>query len=165
MLVCCTQVQEASGSVNKIYGVTGLLKKVTMHLAKGNYCSFARSAIQIPQLKKAIVTAVASEVRYECQKLCTTTVGAKSMLRNTSPDGLKTFSWADLSSELQDRAPVFMSVLAASVKRPRRQHPEKVLQRSIGFAAAILLHQRNQFMCRVQCVNSLLLHAGHAGKN
>ena len=59
---------------------------------------------------------------------------------------------------------MFVAILEASVKRPRRQHPESVSQRSIGLAAAVLLHERNQFMCAVQCVISLLLHAGHAGK-
>ena len=62
-------MEEASSSVNKIYRVTGLVKRVTMHLAKGNYYSFARSAMLIPPLKKALVNEIASEVRDECQKL------------------------------------------------------------------------------------------------
>lgn len=166
LLSCCfcTQVEEASGSVNKIYRVTGLVKRATMHLAKGNYYSFARNAMLIPPLKKALVNVIASEVRDECQKLCTTISDRKSMLRKTSPDDLKTFSWSNLSSELHNRAPVFVAILEASVKRPRHQHPESVSQRSIGLAAAVLLHERNQFMCAVQSVISLLLHAGHAAK-
>ena len=135
-----------------------------MHLAKGNYYSFARRAMLIPPLKKALVNAIASEVRDECQKLCTTIADRKSILRKTSPDDLKTFSWSNLSSELHNRAPVFVAILEASVKRPRSQHPDSMSQRSIGLAAAVLLRERNQFMCAVQCVISLLLHAGHASK-
>lgn len=135
-----------------------------MHLAKGNYYSFARSAMLIPPLKKALVNAIASEVRDECQKLCTTIADRKPMLRKTSPDDLKTFSWSNLSSELRNRAPVFVAILEASVKCPCGQHPDSMSQRFIGLAAAVLLHERNQFMCAVQCVISLLLHAGHVAK-
>ena len=87
-----------------------------MYLAKGNYYSFARSAMLIPPLKKALVNGIASEVCDECQKLCTTIADRKSMLQKTSPDDLKKFSWSNLSSELHNRAPVFVAILEASVK-------------------------------------------------
>ena len=148
----------------KIYRVPSAVKKVTTSLVKGNYATFARNALKHPQLKRAIVSVVAAEVRRECQKMCTATEGQTSVLKRTSASEIKRFNWDDVIDELNKKAPVFSAILEASVKRFRKQHPKKVIQRSIGFAAAILLRERNKFMCAAQCVNSILLHAGHASK-
>ena len=115
-------------------------------------------------VKRTIVSVVAAEVRRECQKMCTATEGQTSVLKRTSASEIKIFNWDDVIDELNKQAPVFSAILEASVKRFRKQHPKKVIQRSIGFAAAILLRERNKFMCAAQCVNSILLHAGHASK-
>ena len=151
-------------SEKKVYRVSSAMKKVTMYLTKGSYSAFARNAVKIPKLKTALVAAVAALVRKECQDLCTTANGLTSVLRNTSPGKLKEFSWKKVLDELGRKAPVFCTVLNASVNRFRKQHPKKVLQRSVAFAACILLRERNKFMCAAQCVISVLLHAGHASK-
>ena len=148
----------------KIYRVTSAMKMVTTSLAKGNYVTFARNTMKLPQLKNAIVSAVAAEVRRECQQMCAVTEGQASVLRQTSANEMKELNWRDVTEELNKKAPVFCTILEASVKRFRKQHPKKTTQRSIGFAAAILLRERNKFMCAAQCVNSILLHAGHASK-
>lgn len=140
------------------------LKTATTSLAKGNYVTFARNALKHPQLKGSIVTAVAAEVRRECQIMCSDTDGQTSVLKRTSANELKRFNWSDVMSELNKQAPVFTTILEASVKRFRKQHPKKTTERSVAFAASILLRERNKFMCTAQCVNSLLLHAGHASK-
>ena len=147
----------------KIYRVTSAMKTVTISLAKGNYVTFARNSLKHPQLKNAIVSAVAAEVRRECQQMCTTG-DQTSVLRQTSASEMKKFNWGTVTDELNKQAPVFCTILEASVKRFRKQHPKKTTQRSVGFAAAILLRERNKFMCAAQCVNSILLHAGHASK-
>lgn len=151
-------------SEKKVYRVSSAMKKVTMYLTKGSYSAFACNAVKIPKLKTALVAAVAALVRKECQDLCTTTDGLTSVLRNTSPGNLKKFSWKEVLDELERKAPVLYAVLNASVSRFRKQHPKKVSQRSVAFAACILLRQRNKFMCAAQCVISVLLHAGHASK-
>ncbi len=141
-----------------------MLKRVTMDMANGRYTYFARRAMKIPELQKAIVAAIGTEVRTECQNLCTTTEKQQSVLRKTSAVDLKQFNWDTVVDELRSRAPVLYTILGESVHRYRRQHPKEVSQRSIGFAAAILLRERNKFMCAAQCVNSVVLHAGHASK-
>lgn len=135
-----------------------------MHLAKGNYHSFAIIAMKIPRLKKEMIKAVAAEVRQECQALCSTLPGKKSVLRRTSADDLKTFQFSKVVDELSDRAPAFITMLDASVKRYRKQHTRNAIIPSIGFAAAVLLRERNNLMCAAQCVNSILFHQGHASK-
>lgn len=152
------------GEHKKVYRVGSSLKSLLTDVAKGNYHSFARKAMKIEVLKRPIVAAVCSEVRQECQKLCTTICGKTSVLRDTSPTHLKQFSWKELCHELEDRSAIFFEVLQAAVKRQRKQHSQKSTQQSIGFAASILLHERNQFMCAPQCINSVILHTGHASK-
>ena len=132
-----------------------------MHLAKGNYYSFA---IKIPRLKKELIKAVAAEVRHECQALCSTLPGKKSVLRRTSAANLKTFQFSKVVDELCEQAPAFSAVLVASVKRYQKQHTRDAIIPSIGFAAAVLLHERNNLMCAAQSVNSILFHQGHTSK-
>ena len=52
-------------SEKKVYRVPSTMKKVTMCLTRGSYSTFARSAVKIPQLKTALVAAVAGLVRNE----------------------------------------------------------------------------------------------------
>ena len=47
-----------------------------MDLTKGNFFSFAKKALTIPRLKKAIVEAVSREVTQECINLCPTKKGS-----------------------------------------------------------------------------------------
>lgn len=125
-----------------IYRVTSAMKVVTTYLAKGNYVTFARSTMKHPQLKNAIVSAVAAEVRRECQLLCTTK-GQTSVFRHTSSNQIKKFNWGDVMDELNKWTSVFCTILQASVKCFRKQHPKEMTQRTIGFAAAILRRERN----------------------
>lgn len=67
-------------SEKKVYRVPSTMKKVTMCLTRGSYSTFARSAVKIPQLKTALVAAVAGLVRNECQDLCSTTNGLTSVV-------------------------------------------------------------------------------------
>ncbi len=84
----------------RVYRVSSMLKRVTMDIAYGRFSYFARNAMKIPELKKAIVVAVGSEVRSECQKLCTTSPNQLSTLRKTSAADMKQFNWESVLDEL-----------------------------------------------------------------
>ncbi len=124
------QVNVVQGSDRSIYRVTSSLKKASLSLVRGNFATFARLAMAIPQLKCANVTAVACDVRKKCTKLYTTS-GQASLLRKTSTDELKNFSWSALSEELKRRAPVFLSVLQAAVNNYGNS-TQKQLQRDLS---------------------------------
>ena len=100
---------------------------VITSLAKGNYVTFARSTMKHLQLENTIISAVAAEVRHECQQLCTTK-GQTLVFRHTSANE---FNWGDVMDELNKRAPVFCTILEASVKHFRKQHLKKTTQRSL----------------------------------
>lgn len=63
--------------VRKTYNVqSSILKKATTYLAKGNYRSFSIIAMRVSRSKKEMIKAVATEVRQECQALCSTLPGS-----------------------------------------------------------------------------------------
>jgi hypothetical protein len=78
-MIYFVQVETSQGEANtirKTYAVkSSNVKKVTMHLAKGNYHSFSITAMRIPRLKKEMIKAVAAEVRQERQALCSISPG------------------------------------------------------------------------------------------
>ena len=73
-----------------------------------------------------------------------------------------TFSWQNIINELSRRAPVLHAVLSATVER--RGHNQMRIAPRVGMAVAILMRERNQFMCAAQTLTSIVLHANHAGK-
>ena len=93
---------------------------------------------------------------------------AKSVLRQTSVEALKIFSWHNVLKELQQLAPTLYAVLkgCTDVKHLKRNlcggsvNSEMIL----GFCASILLRHRNIHMNAVQHLISLILNTGHSGK-
>ena len=69
------------------------------------------------------------------------------------------FKWETLWLELCLKAPLLLKLLQHAFPS-KRQLPKLVL----CTIAAILSKQRNQKMCCVQAMNSIVLQAGHAGK-
>lgn len=118
---------------------------------------------------------VTTVVDRECQQLCKKKPA--SVLRVKSIDQLKSFSWDAVITELKKRAPTLLSILIAaaqSTRHPRRQsEPRRKKsnpvhrpwrQSVVCMAAAVLLKERNQQMCKPQSIVSTLLYAGHASK-
>jgi hypothetical protein len=83
-----------------------------------------------------------------------------------SVDELKSFSWRQVILELRLKAPTFLTILQAvgECHQPRRKRRQKARNSVVGMAAAILLKERNQHMCKPQTVLSTVLYAGRASK-
>ena len=154
------QVEVVSGSKGTIREVASKYKLVVTALVNGAANSFAKKALSLPRLRHAIIEEVKRLVKKECQSLCSTLPEKRSILRDTRPAHLMTFSWQNIISELSCRAPVLHTVLSATVER--RGH-NRIAPR-VGMAVAILMRERNQFMCAAQTLISIVLHASHAGK-
>ena len=84
-----------------------------------------------------------------------------SILCNQSSDALNTFTWGKLHDELAERAPLLLTLLemCTHTRKPRINR-----QAVIGLCAVILLKFRFSKMSLVQKIVSLILYAGHAGK-
>ena len=85
----------------------------------------------------------------------------KSLLQDHSANNLTSFSWDALLLELHASAPLLMSVLlgCTHTKKPRANRKSV-----IGMCVALLLKNRRDKMSLVQKLISLILYAGHSGK-
>ena len=156
------QVEVGSGSKATIRTVASKYKPVVTALVNGAANTFAKKALSLPKLRHAITEEVKRLVKKECKSLCTTLPEKRSILRDTRPAHLTTFSWQNIITKLSFRAPMLHAVLSATVER--RSHDQTRIAPRVGMAVAILMRERNQFMCAAQTLVSIVLHASHAGK-
>lgn len=112
----------------------------------------ARKLYSIDSLKCGLQKCVLKELDDECKKLCQ--VKSKSVLRNTSPKNLESFSFKRIIEELQMYAPLLLETLT-SVKNRTNQNRHAV-------AAAIILKNRNIHMSAFHHVVSQILDHGGA---
>ena len=89
-------------------------------------------------------------------------VDVHSILRNSSPDVVQTFDWKDFITELEQHAPVFLTMLRGCIG-PKKQ-PKYNEDAILGICAAILLKYQSQRMNLIQRLLSLILYSGHAEK-
>ena len=84
-----------------------------------------------------------------------------SVLSSQSVTDLWEFTWEKLLHELKVNAPILLSILRECTKT-RRPRPNQ--NAVIGMCAVILLKHRFKKMSLVQRILSLILYAGHSGK-
>lgn len=140
----------------------------------------ARACLTLPAVQSEALRQTIAAVKRECMQLCQLKPRS-SVLRVKSADELKSFSWKGVIQELRLTAPTFLAILQAAAQsfRPRaprapkvvqkkKGRPSKHLQRArdsvVGMAAAVLLKERNQQMCKPQAIVSTILYAAHAAK-
>ena len=133
----------------------------------------ARTCLALPGVKAEALKQVITSVKLECRHLCQVKP-RPSVLRVRSVDVLKYFSWKGVIRELKRKAPTFLAILqaAAQSNRPRiaarggkrSKHIHQARENVVGMAAAVLLKERNQHMCKLQTIVGILLYAGHASK-
>lgn len=153
------QVQVHYQKKARNYNLTPSRKKVGKAVARGSKKAVIRECIKDPLMHKYTIQILGRQLRIELASLCSE--AANSILRKQSPDALYGFSWGKLHDELQARAPTFLSLLemCTYTRKPRRNR-----MGVIGMCAALLLKYRFGKMSLVQRVVSLLLYAGHSGK-
>ena len=109
------------------------------------------------------------DIQKEMTLLCSQ--NSNSILRWSLFEDIKQFSWEKISDELQQVTPTLYAVLrgCTNVKRRVRsiQHHEKEISRNkviLRVCTSILLHHKKMHMNALQHIISLVLNAGHSGK-
>ena len=136
-----------------------LRRKMGLALARGSYKALINSCYEDPGIRSIILNKIGRHLEKEMKKMCSKKV--TSMLRSSSPEALKTFKWADLITELNKHAPVLVSILHACTQTRTFKSNRAA---TIGFCAAVLLKYRVPEMSLVQKLISLIMRAGHCGK-
>lgn len=112
-----------------------------------------------PTTKKYIVEKVGRVARSELISLCS--VKVSSIMLQQTEDVYDNFTWEKIYSELEINAPVLLSIFESCTETRTRRSNRKAV---IGMCAAILLKHRFFKMSLVQRIISLILYAGHSGK-
>ena len=141
------------------YTLTPNRKKVGKAIARGSKKAVVNECMKDSIMRKYIVQMVGQQLRSELVSMCSE--AANSILRNQSAEVLSEFSWGKLYDELEARAPTFLSLfeMCTHTRKPRRNR-----MGVIGMCAVLIMKYRFAKMSLVQKIVSLLLYAGHSGK-
>lgn len=103
-------------------------------------------------LKKKMCRVLSSEIKSMCSNK------VNSILRSTKCAVLKNFKWSQLIHELKVNAPLLYCILNACVGTSVNR------EAVICMCCSIILSSCFKRMCLVQKIISLILYAGHTGK-
>lgn len=137
------------------------LKPYAKRLGRGSLRSMALHAVKDPLTRPAIIEGVTNMINKELKTMCSRSFD--SILREKSQVAMEHFRWESVWGEPLQSAPVLMAILQGSIVRRKSVELPRRAKPVLSMCASMLLKFRNPQMCYLQCVVSLLLHAGHAG--
>ena len=141
------------------YHLTPSRKTVGRAVARGSKKQVVSECMKDPKMKMYTIELMGRQLRNELISLCSN--ATNSTLQNQSADALREFTWGKLHSELEARAPTLLSLLQMCTHTRKPRHNRIAV---IGMCVALLLKLRFHKMCLIQKILSLLLYAGHSGK-
>lgn len=143
----------------RIYRLTPHRKRIGKAVARGSKKAMVEECFKDPVMKKYLVETVGRIVRSELIAMCS--VKVSSILLEQSEDVYGDFIWDKIHAEMEVNTPVLLSIFQACTHTRRPRINRKAV---IGMCAAILLKYRFFKMSLVQRIISLILYAGHSGK-
>lgn len=124
--------------------------------ARGNKKAAVANCFKCPVSRGFLVKHMQSLIHKELRYLCSDRLN--SVLRTSK---IEEFSWDGLLDELRKHAPLYFAIMQGCTRtRTARKNQDSV----IGMCTAILLKHKFNKMCAAQKMISLILYAGHAGK-
>ena len=134
-------------------------KRVASSLARNSKSAVVEEVFKDPVTQGYMIKKMGITMRNELKSMCSERVN--SILSSQRSSHLHQFTWDKLLRELSLYAPVFLSILNSltQTRRPRMNRDAV-----IGMCSAILLKFRLSKMSTVQKLISLILYAGHSGK-
>lgn len=117
-------------------------------------------------IREAIFTHFINMVNKECTMLCKSAT-SPTHFRNIPVDQMVNFKWENLVDELKLNAPLLFKILVTIASRNDHRNVYKVGSAhypGICTAVAIMLKERNRYMCGVQSLVSLIMYSCHCEK-
>ena len=115
-----------------------------------------RECFKDPITRRYLIKRVQTIVHKELRSLCSNKVN--SVLRRAD---MRKFSWDLLLDEVKLHAPLFFAIIQSCARTTTPRDNDKSV---IGICIAVLLKHKFHKMCLVQKLISIVLYAGHAGK-
>ena len=143
----------------RTFVMTPSRKRLGRAMARGSRKAVAVECLKEPTTRKHLLKRIGMLVRNELMSMCSERTS--SILSSQSVTDLWEFTWEKLLHELNMNAPVLLTILqeCTNTRRPRPNQ-----NAVIGMCTVILLKHRFQKMSLVQKILSLILYAGHSGK-
>ena len=88
-----------------------LRRQMGLALARGSYKGLINKCYDDAGIRSIILNKIGRQLEKEMKKMCSKKVS--SILCSNSSEALKSFKWADLLTELNNHAPVLVSILNA----------------------------------------------------
>lgn len=151
-------VTSSKGKVRQ-FRVSSKYKRLVMSTRYNMSPYTARTMLRSSPLRRTTVKQICRVIQREVHQLCSIKYGA-SVLRDTSPAAISTFSWKPFIAELKLHAPCLYAVVKAAIGRPKKTADSS----AIGISAAVMLKRRSRVLSQAQAVTSVLLYAGHCSK-
>lgn len=147
-------------------------RKAIKQLVLGEYGYAVNALYSKKVIRDAILQKVRGTILTECKDLCS--VNSPSMLRNTTPAGLKQFNESAHVAEFSERAPVLYSMLSAAVEKRgnistdiqdvengNKNESKSKAAPAISMAASVLLKKRcPQMSAQAYRLSTVLWHSG-----
>ena len=131
------------------------LESLGKMLVRGTFKQIANAAWHSKQVRKHLIVNVLKQIDRECTNICSRK--SPSCLRSPSKQKMLDFSFATENEELQERAPLFYSVLVAGGSNKKKTEKSSWIP-AVGMAASILLRNRSPYMNAVQLMLGIFLY-------
>lgn len=131
-------------------------RRLVKKFGRGCKQAAVRECFKDPITRMYLIRRVQTIVHKELRSLCSNKVN--SVLRRAD---IRKFSWDLLLDEVKLHAPLFFAIIQSCVRTTTPRENNKSV---IGICIAVLLKHKFHKMCLVQKLISIVLYAGHAGK-
>ena len=131
------------------------LESIGKMLVRGTFKQIANAAWRSKQIRKYLILNVLKQIDYECTNICSKKY--PSCLQSPSKQKMPDFSFAKENEELQERAPLFYSVLVAGGCNKKKTEKSSWIP-AVGMAASILLRNQSPYMNAVQLMLGIFLY-------
>ena len=147
------QVLVTRHGYEKQYTLTPSRKRVAMSLSRNNRKAFARHSLQNEALRKQLLQKIERDINDEMKALCSDPAVVRRDIET-----LKSVTFHSLFLTLEQKAPVLMGILRACI--PKTSANVKV----VSLVCVAILMKTHQSITVIQMLISVILYAGHAGK-
>ena len=131
-------------------------RRLVKKFGRGSKQAAVENCFKDPITKSYLIRILQTIVHKEIQSLCSDKVN--SVLRRAD---IRNFNWDQLLEEVQCHAPVFFAIIQSCAHTTTPRMNKKPV---IGICIAVLLKHKFHKLCLIQKLISIVLYAGHAGK-
>ena len=147
------QVLVTHPDYEKRYTLTPSRKRIAMSLCRNNRKAFARHSLNNGTLRKQLLQKIEMNIKAEMKAVC-----SDPNLLMGEIEVLKTVTFNSLSAILKDKAPILMGLMRACIPKTSAK------MQTVSLMCIAMLIKTHQSITVVQMLLSLILYAGHAGK-